>query len=71
MISPPFNLRRGTRDSDQSQCTNVPKATENSAREEGDSGWPLRQQLELLAFRVPPALLEALWEAPDCLARPD
>jgi hypothetical protein len=37
-------------------------------------GWPLRQRLELLAFearlaevppayRVPPALLEALWEA--------
>jgi hypothetical protein len=31
-------------------------------------GWPLRQRLELLAFDarlagVPPALLEALWEA--------
>jgi hypothetical protein len=43
------------------------------AREVVDyTGWPLRDRLELLAFDarlawVPPALLEALWEAIDGL----
>ena len=40
--------------------------------EEAYSGWSLRDRLELLAFDarlagVPPALLEALWEAIDGL----
>jgi hypothetical protein len=47
-------------------------AEKDQSRGENFEGWPLRDRLELLAFDarlagVPPALLEALWEATDAL----
>ncbi len=52
----------------------MPGSLADEGDEQGEDyrGWPLAQRVELLAFdarlaEVPPALLEALWEAIDRL----
>ena len=53
-------------------ASGIPGSVAGEGDKQGEDyrGWPLRQRLELLAFDarlagVPPALLEALWEAID------